>query len=225
MTRKHVLVIDDDDRLRALLRKYLLDRNFIITDVATAIEGLSVCDFIIPDIIVLDIMLPEMDGHTFAKKYKKKNNKIPILMLSSLGQAKDRIKGLKNGAVDYLVKPFNPEELLLRINLAIKASWRQNKSNKQIVTHAENNLRIVSLQNDNGGKITLTEKESLLYNVFKEQQSCVISRSTIAKLCVINGCDRAVDVLVMRLRRKLLSLPKPNSEIKSIRGKGYIFYR
>lgn len=220
--RKHILVIDDDDRLRFLLRKYLRDRNYIVSDVATAIEGLELCEFIIPEVIILDIMLPGMDGYAFAKTFTKYNKHVPIIMLSSLGQAKDRIKGLKKGAVDYLVKPFSPEELLIRINLAIKASGFYKLNNKKVILQQLDQFRSINLKSKEGSNIALTEKENQLFIAFRDQLGCVLSRSAIARLCSIEGGDRSVDVLVMRLRRKLLKLSEPMPEIKTIRGKGYV---
>ena len=216
--QKHILVIDDDQKLSNLLKSYLNGQGYHVDLAENTAVARDKMHSIIYDLLILDVMLPKESGLVFAAKIKK-IDKIPILMLSAMGNTNDRIKGLKTGVDEYLPKPFEPEELLLRIKNIIKR-------NKQIVeevnlikigTFSFNNYKNLLYKKNFSIKLTIKESKVLLY-LFKNTGNDV-ERDELAK--EINVSTRSVDVLVKRLRSKILSLPQSKNILLTSRGIGY----
>lgn len=219
----HILVVDDDERLRRLLKKFLSESGFMVSiaeNAADARKKLGLLEF---DLIVLDLMMPGESGLDFARDFKQ-NNPTPILMLTAMGEGEDRINGLECGAEDYLTKPFEPRELVLRINNVLKRVVREN--NVETVEQ----IRLGELTFDlkrhalsrNGDPIHLTASEASLLVILTQKAGEVLSREEMAELSGIDGNDRTIDVQVTRLRRKIEDDPKLPRFLQTVRGQGYV---
>ena len=224
----HILVVDDDDRLRELLRKYLSDNGFIVisaTDAANARAKLASLAF---DLIVLDLMMPGESGLDFAADLRTTSD-VPILMLTAMAESEDRIRGLEHGADDYLTKPFEPRELLLRVNNILKRMPQRtdNDDEPRIIT-----MGAASFDLDRGvlkvddRPVRLTTVEVQLLKVLGERPGQPLSRDDLIERtgagADASGGGRAVDVQVTRLRRKIESDPKLPRYLQTVRGKGYV---
>lgn len=221
----HILVVDDDTRLRGLLRKFLMDNGFrvsVAADAKDARHHLTSLEF---DLIVLDRMMPGEDGLTLAHALKA-SHRMPILMLTAMAEVEHRIDGLEAGVDDYLPKPFEPRELLLRIKnilqrtpIASAAPETEVKSVQlgDIRFDAERELLIGTDET-----ISLTSTEASLLRVLAEQAGRVMSRQSLSQLCDINGGERTIDVQVTRLRRKIEPDPRTPRYLQTIRGQGYV---
>ena len=216
--QKHILVIDDDQKLSNLLKSYLNGQGYHVDLAENTAVARDKMHSIIYDLLILDVMLPKESGLVFAATLKK-IDKIPILMLSAMGNTNDRIKGLRTGVDEYLPKPFEPEELLLRIKNIIKRD-------KQIVEEVNlikigifsfNNYKNILYKKKFSIKLTIKESKVLLY-LYKNTGNDV-ERDELAK--EINVSTRSVDVLVKRLRSKILSLPQSKNILLTSRGIGY----
>lgn len=211
-----ILIVDDDTRIRQLLGKYLKQHNFNVyesVDAKAAIELLEQQNF---DLIILDVMMPEMNGIELTKLIREKKT-TPILMLTALSETTDKIKGLQAGVDDYLAKPFAPEELLLRIN----AILRRQIQNAKIITFG---VFVMHTQKrtltKNGKIISLTRKEMALLQLFLKRKNQIVTRE---ELSIIDGMvnSRTIDVQITRLRKKLEEDPSNPHWLKTIRGTGY----
>lgn len=221
----HILVVDDDTRLRGLLRKFLMDNGFrvsVAADAKDARDHLTSFEF---DLIVLDRMMPGEDGLTLAHALKS-DHRMPILMLTAMAEVEDRIDGLEAGVDDYLPKPFEPRELLLRIKNILQRSPAEPtipevevKSVQlgDIRFDAEREL-LIGIDDT----ISLTSTEASLLRVLAEQAGRVMSRQSLSQLCDINGGERTIDVQVTRLRRKIEPDPRTPRYLQTIRGQGYV---
>lgn len=222
--KPHILVVDDDTRLRELLRSFLSKNGFRVTvasQAAEARERLGVLDF---DLIVLDVMMPGQTGLDFASEIRRSDD-VPILMLTAMGDTKDRIAGLETGVDDYLGKPFEPRELLLRIQNVLKR-------NRVVAAPTGEPQRHVSFgpfqfdqelgELDNKGKrVPLTDAETALLRVFTTRLGEVLSRETLCKSVGLAVNERAIDVQVTRLRRKIEPDPSFPRYLRTVRGQGY----
>tara|TARA_B100000902_G_C27090575_1_gene803619 strand:- start:106 stop:780 length:675 start_codon:yes stop_codon:yes gene_type:complete len=219
LKKKHILVIDDDKKLGNLLKSFLNEKGYLVDLAENTKVARNKMLNIAFDILILDVMLPVESGLTFASILRKKNNNVPIFMLSAMGDTNDRITGLKIGVDEYLSKPFEPEELLLRIENVIK---RNSFSTKEInavklgIFHFHINERKLIL-NNNSIKLTTKECNVMLYLYKKIRDD--VAREELAKN--INVSTRSVDVLVKRLREKILSLPNSKNILLTSRGIGY----
>jgi len=219
--QSHVLVVDDDVRLRSLLVKYLSENDFLVSAAADAASARVCLQSIHFDVIILDLMMPGESGLDFAKKIKRINN-IPILMLTAMSAPEDRICGLEGGADDYLVKPFEPRELVLRLNNILKHSMEKVMTDKDIkLGDLVFNLYRGELKK-NDYLIKLTEIEISLLKVLSNRGGQIISRDDLIELTGANGGGRAVDVQVTRLRRKIEPNPKMPRYLQTVRGHGYV---
>ena len=216
--QKHILVIDDDQKLGNLLKSFLTEKGYLVDFVENTLIAKEKLFNIIFDLLILDVMLPKESGLSFASKLKVSND-TPILMLSAMSAPRDRIKGLKTGVDEYLAKPFEPEELLLRIENVIKRSQSiQQEINiiKIGVFSFDVNKNILSKKN---ASIKLTVKETkVLLHLYKNLGSDV-KREILAS--DINVSIRTVDVLVKRIREKITSLPNSKNFLLTSRGIGY----
>ncbi len=217
----HALVVDDDDRLRELLVKYLSENGFLVVgakDAQDAREKLKILEF---DIIILDLMMPGETGLNFAIDYRK-TSKIPILMLTAMSEPDDRIMGLEHGADDYLIKPFEPRELLLRLHNILKRLPKVDLENiKTIMGH----VVFYSGRGElfvHGIVVRLTDIEIGLLRALASCPGDILSRDELIKLTGTKGGGRSVDVHVTRLRRKIERDPKLPRYLQTVRGRGYL---
>lgn len=224
----HILVVDDDDRLRTLLQKYLSDNGFVVvsaTDAADARQKLKSLAF---DLIILDLMMPGESGLEFAEDYRKTST-VPILMLTAMGESDDRIRGLECGADDYLTKPFEPRELLLRINNILKRS-QMAPTEPDAPTVISMGEAAFDLERGeltlSGVPVRLTTVEVQLLKALAERPGEPLSRDDLivrtGAATDANSGGRAIDVQVTRLRRKIEQDPKLPRYLQTVRGKGYV---
>ncbi|MBN1500452.1 MAG: response regulator transcription factor [Spirochaetes bacterium] len=224
MESKKVLIIDDDEKINMLLSQYLTKYNFITTSAVKPSDGFKIIESTPPDIIILDIMLPEMDGFEVCKKIRERHN-IPIIMLTARGDVTDRIVGLEIGADDYLPKPFEPRELVARIQTILRRMDGTNNKSVKKFHDIEIDYKAHTLLK-NGNEISLTTLEFYSLKLFTENPGMTITREMLyekLKGYEDESYDRSIDVLISRLRQKLDDDPKNPKYIKTIWGAGYKF--
>ena len=217
----HILIVDDDDRIRDLLKDYLINNNYIISTAGNAEEAKEKLKYIKFDILILDVMMPGQSGYELTEEIKK-TIQVPIILLTAKGEVENRIKGLELGADDYIGKPFEPKELLLRIKNIIKNKNILDLSSKYFVGQAEINLNKMTINfNNKIRKINNAEKKVLIEMLSNPGKT--FSREEIGKISGINQ-ERSIDVMVTRLRQKLESDPKNPKYLQTIRGSGYVLW-
>ena len=217
----HILIVDDDDRIRDLLKDYLINNNYVISTAENAEEAKEKLKFIKFDILILDVMMPGQSGYELTEEIKK-TIKVPIILLTAKGEVENRIKGLELGADDYIGKPFEPKELLLRIKNIIKNKNILDLSSKYFVGQAEINLNKMTINfNNKIRKINNSEKKVLIEMLSNPGKT--FSREEIGRISGINQ-ERSIDVMVTRLRQKLESNPKNPKYLQTIRGSGYVLW-
>lgn len=221
--KPHILIVDDDNRILRLLKKFLCQNNFLVSTSASTKQAGELLDTFIYDLVILDVMLPEVTGTEFASIIKSKGATMPIVMLTALSEPEDKIKGLESGASDYITKPFEPRELLLRINNLIN-SYNRHKKEEQTVFFGNNTYNLVTkIFSQNSKELKLSWAEENLLEIMVQSNSQVISREELAvKLGGINL--RSVDVQIVRLRNKIEQDPKNPQFLKTVRHKGYVLY-
>ena len=221
MIKKSILLVDDDQRLRELLKDYLNEKNFQVFTSADFDEAKEILEFFIFDLIILDRMMPTGDGINLIQDIKKVS-KTPIIMLTAMSENNDKIDGLKTGTDDYLSKPFEPEELFLRINNLLKLYENVNQAEllfsfgSFIYNKKTNSLKL------NDKEIYLTEGENNLLLKLIDNRNNTLSREELAEKEFDESELRKVDVGITRLRQKIEKIPKQPQYIKTIRGKGYM---
>ena len=217
----HILIVDDDDRLRDLLKDYLISHDYIISTAGHAEEAKEKLKYIKFDILILDVMMPGQSGYELTEEIKK-TIQVPVILLTAKGEVENRIKGLELGADDYIGKPFEPKELLLRIKNIIKNKNKLDLSSKHFVGQAEINLNKMTINfNNKIRKINNAEKKVLIEMLSNPGKT--FSREEIGKISGINQ-ERSIDVMVTRLRQKLESDPKNPKYLQTIRGSGYVLW-
>jgi two-component system phosphate regulon response regulator OmpR len=223
----HVLVVDDDSRLRSLLSRYLAENGFRVSTAAHAEEARDKLRFLQPDALVLDVMMPGETGLALTAALRDENAAVPILLLTARGAPEDRIAGFESGADDYLGKPFEPRELVLRL----RAMLRRAAAAAPEVTAPSGPVRLGALEFDvgrgelrgPGGVIHLTGGESALLGALAARPGEVFSREDIvAELGMDETGERAIDVQVTRLRRKIEADPREPRFLHTVRGRGYV---
>ena len=217
----HILVVDDDDGIRDLVKQYLTENNFLITTAKNAIDAKEKISIIKFDLIVLDIMMPGQSGLEFTLENKDKIN-TPIILLTAKGEASERIEGLEVGADDYLPKPFEPKELVLRIKNILNKT--KSKNIKRIIKfdNIEIDLnKLLIVKNEKQFKINNTEKIILEKMINAPGQT--FSREIIGKLIDLDK-ERSIDVIITRLRKKIEIDPKNPKYLQTIRGSGYVLW-
>tara|TARA_Y100000768_G_scaffold311799_1_gene246398 strand:+ start:437 stop:1114 length:678 start_codon:yes stop_codon:yes gene_type:complete len=217
----HILVVDDDEGIRSLLKKYLNENNYIITTADSSENASEKIKIIKFDLIILDIMMPGKNGLEFIVE-NKKNLETPIIFLTAKGQANERIEGLEQGADDYLAKPFEPKELLLRIKNILNKTKKIDQ--KRIIKFENIKIdlnKLLITKNKSDLKINATEKmilEKMINNPGK-----TFSREDIGKLIDLDK-ERSIDVIITRLRKKIEIDPKNPKFLQTIRGVGYVLW-
>ena len=221
VNKSHILVVDDDDRIRNLLKDYLSENNYIVSTAENASQAKERLLYIKFDIIILDVMMPGQNGYELTKEIKKQI-KVPIILLTAKGEVENRIKGLELGADDYIGKPFEPKELLLRIkNIVDKSNKIDLKSKYNIGTAViDLNKMVINLDND-FRKINNSERKVLIEML--ANPGVTYSREEIGKISGISQ-ERSIDVMITRLRQKIEVNPKNPKYLQTIRGSGYVLW-
>lgn len=218
----HILVVDDDDRIRKLVSRYLNEHGFLSFTAADAAEAKVLVNASVFDAVVLDVMMPGQDGRSLTEELRKTTD-LPVLLLTALGEADDRVSGFQAGADDYLSKPFDPRELVLRLEAILRrrpkfmapagqavriGSWVFDPQHKELV--------------DGDTRVILTDVEATLLRALATRPGEVLSREDLAALCSMDAGERTIDVQVTRLRKKLGEDSKSPRHLQTVRGKGYL---
>ena len=217
----HILVVDDDDGIRELVKQYLNQNNFLVSTANSAEDALEKIQVIKFDLIILDIMMPGKSGLEFTIENKKKIN-TPIILLTAKGEASERVKGLEVGADDYLPKPFEPKELILRIKNILNKT--QIDAKKRMVSFGNIKINLnkhLIIKNNEEFKINSTEKTIL--EVMINSPGKTFSREEIGGIIKLDK-ERSIDVVITRLRKKIEIDPKNPKYLQTLRGEGYVLW-
>ena len=217
----HILIVDDDEGITSLVKKYLNENKFLVTTAESSEDAFEKIKIIKFDLIVLDIMMPGKSGLEFIKE-NKQNLETPIILLTAKGEAIDRVEGLEIGADDYLPKPFEPKELILRIQNILNKTFKRDQ--KRVIEFENLKIdlnKLIIFKNNKEFKINVTEKtilEKMINNPGK-----IFSRENIGELINLNK-ERSIDVIITRLRKKIEIDPKKPKFLQTIRGEGYVLW-
>ena len=217
----HILVVDDDDRLRELVKQYLEENNFLVTTAIDAFDAKIKLDIIKFDILIVDVMMPGKSGLSLTKEIKK-NKTTPIILLTAKREVGDRIQGLELGADDYLGKPFEPKELLLRIKNILNKVQKPLLPDEIYIGKTLVNLKKLDVK-INDKTIKLNPQEKKILEKMLETPGKVFSRSDIGKIINISK-ERTIDVMITRLRQKIEPNSKNPKYLQTIRGSGYVLW-
>lgn len=220
----HLLVVDDDARLRLLLSRYLSENGYMVSTAADAGEARRQLDSMEFDLIVLDVMMPGESGIDLTRGLRAGNN-VPILLLTAMGDTADRITGLDAGADDYMGKPFEPRELLLRIGSVLRRSVREVPVEAPPPRFGRFTFDLERLElSEDGSPVHLTTAESSLLGVLVRHAGETLTREELAELTGVEGNLRTVDVQVTRLRKKFEDDPRLPRHLQTVRGRGYVLW-
>ena len=219
--KAHILVVDDDEGIRTLVKKYLNENNFLVSTSENAEDATEKVKVIKFDLIILDIMMPGKNGLEFIQEHKKKLD-TPIILLTAKGESDERVEGLEIGADDYLPKPFEPKELILRIKNILEKTIKTEQKRIIEFENVKINLnKLLIIKNNNEFKINNTEKtilEKMINNPGK-----IFSREDIGRMIDLDK-ERSIDVIITRLRKKIEIDPKNPKFLQTIRGEGYVLW-
>ena len=217
----HVLIVDDDERIRALVSRFLAERGFLASTAASAAQASDILKSFSYDALVLDIMMPGETGLAFTSRLRREGCDLPVLLLTALGETEDRIAGFETGADDYLPKPFEPRELVLRLQSLLKRKPKKMESRSfrigAWVYDPDHCLLTSDMET-----VRLTSVEDRLLRALAGNQGEAVSREDLAALCEVDAGERTIDVQVTRLRRKLEQDTKNPLYLQTVRGKGYL---
>jgi two-component system phosphate regulon response regulator OmpR len=220
-SKTHILIVDDDNRIRDLLKEYLKENNYIVSTSENAENAKIKLTHFKFDLIVLDVMMPGQNGYDLTEEIKK-NIEIPIILLTAKDEVENRIKGLELGADDYISKPFEPKELLLRIKNIINKNNKIDLNTKHFVGNAQIDLNKMNINlGEKNKKINSSEKKVLIKML--ENPGKTYSREEIGKISGISQ-ERSIDVMITRLRQKIEINPKNPKYLQTIRGSGYVLW-
>ncbi len=214
----HLLVVDDDDRIRSLLKKYLSRQGYRVSTASGAADARNLMKTLTFDMVILDVMMPGEDGFEFTSALRKSGN-IPIILLTAKGEPQSRIEGLKLGADDYMPKPFEPEELVLRIEAIFRRAGTDKPAQNVLFGPWEYDLKKLTLKK-NGERVRLTTGEEALLTLLAKCGGAPVSRYALSEKIKAKS-ERAVDVQMTRLRRKIEDNPSEPNFILTVRGHGY----
>jgi two-component system phosphate regulon response regulator OmpR len=218
----HILIIDDDEKIRDLLKQYLKNHNFFVSTAINASDAEKKLKIIKFDLAIIDIMMPGKDGLQLTKEIREKID-LPIILLTAKGEPEDRVRGLELGAEDYLPKPFEPKELLLRIKNVIK----RIRKNKYVITSIKIGKAIINMRKMEIQKekkiIKINASEKILLENMIGSAGKIFSREEISKITNLTQ-ERSIDVLVTRLRQKIEPDPKNPKYLQTVRGTGYVLW-
>ena len=224
----HLLIVDDDERIRSLLQQFLVQSDYLVSTAEDAEQARTLLSAIEFDLIILDVMMPGQDGISFTAELRTLQNNTPILLLTARGETEDRIKGLEAGADDYLPKPFEPKELLLRINAILRRMPDLKEDLMMPKTLSLGHLKYDVARNElweGETQIRLTTTESQLMKIFTSALGEPISRVDLVTSLgrdISSAQDRAIDVQITRLRRKIEVNPSQPRYLQTVRGAGYM---
>jgi two-component system, OmpR family, phosphate regulon response regulator OmpR len=223
MDSPHILVVDDDTRLRELLRKYLTDNGYMVATAADAADARGRMAGLAFDLLVLDVMMPGEDGLAFTRDLRRNGNRVPILLLTAMDEVEDRIRGLETGADDYLSKPFEPRELLLRVASILRRVPRDEPEPPRELRLGLHTWDLArgELKRD-GRPVHLTQGERELLAILAEAVGQGVSREDLVVRTGNSANPRAVDVQVTRLRKKIEDDPRLPRYLQTVRGTGYM---
>ena len=217
----HILVVDDDDKIRELIKQFLVEKGFIISTAINAEDAKSKIETFNFNLIILDVMMPGQSGFDLTKELKQSKN-LPVILLTAKGEAESRIHGLELGADDYLGKPFEPQELLLRIKNIIKIKNNDKFYTSTKIGEAELNFNKMTIKlKEKIKKINISEKNVLIKMLSSPGK--IFSRVEIGKISKISK-ERSIDVMITRLRKKIEINPKNPKFLQTIRGSGYVLW-
>ena len=219
--KAHILVVDDDDGIRELVKQFLNKNDYLVTTAKSSEDALEKVNIIKFDLIVLDIMMPGKSGLEFTNENKKKIN-TPIILLTAKGETSDRVEGLEIGADDYLAKPFEPKELILRINNILNKTKTDDL--KRIIEFGSIKIDLNKLfvyRNQKSLKINNTEK--IILEKMINSPGKIFKREEIGNLIDLDK-ERSIDVIITRLRKKIEENPKSPKYLQTIRGEGYVLW-
>ncbi len=221
--QKHILVVDDDTRLRSLLQRYLREQGFLVTAAEDAYKAESLLEVYTFDLLIFDIMMPKISGTQLLANLRKRGNTVPVILLTAMGDAADRVNGLEMGADDYVAKPFEPKELVLRINNILKRADTQKKQENRLIFHnVVYDMKCGELVDNNGNIVHITPVERMLLNLFGKKPGEVHTREELAEILGSTESLRTVDVQITRLRKKIEGDTKNPRYLQTVRGKGYM---
>lgn len=216
----HILVVDDDDRIRDLLARFLRERRLRVSTAPDGDRALKLLEQMAFDLVILDVMMPGVDGFEVTRRLRERGE-TPVLLLTARGEPEDRIKGLSLGADDYLAKPFEPEELALRVQAVLRRAAPQRRGPKSVV-FGDWTFTLANSRLDKAGQpVRLTGGEAALLTALAAQAGEPVSRTALSETAAAGAGERAVDVQITRLRRKLEADPKQPIWIQTVRGEGY----
>ena len=224
----HLLIVDDDERIRSLLQQFLVQSDYLVSTAEDAEQARTLLSAIEFDLIILDVMMPGQDGISFTAELRTLQNNTPILLLTARGETEDRIKGLEAGADDYLPKPFEPKELLLRINAILRRMPDLKEDQMMPKTLSLGHLKYDVARNElweGETQIRLTTTESQLMKIFTSALGEPISRVDLVTSLgrdISSAQDPAIDVQITRLRRKIEVNPGQPRYLQTVRGAGYM---
>jgi len=221
--KKHLLVVDDDTRLRSLLQRYLREQGFLVSAAENAERAAEFLNLYTFDMLIVDIMMPKISGTEFLRDLRAKNNSVPVILLTAMGDVSDRVNGLEIGADDYVAKPFEPKELVLRINNILKRAHAVKEQANRLVFHnISYDLSRGELLGSDGKVIHITPVERVLLNLLGSTPGEVHCREELAEILGSSESLRTVDVQITRLRKKIETDTKNPRYLQTIRGKGYM---
>lgn len=220
--KAHILVVDDDRRLRTLLGRFLKEQNFAVSLAGDAFEATMFLEQYRFDLIILDVMMPQINGFDFLKKLRAESN-IPVLMLTAMGETDDRINGLEIGADDYLSKPFEPKELLLRLKNILKRLPKKKAENGFLnFGTLFYDVTAKKLKTTAGVIVHITNVEQQLLSILGQKIGQIVTREKLAELLGAGSNLRSIDVQITRLRKKIEKDSKNPRYLQTVRGKGYM---
>lgn len=221
----HILVVDDDERLRTLLSRFLMENDFLVTTAIDSEDARQKLKYLQYDLIVMDVMMPGVDGLELTQSLKAEKLITPVLLLTALGEIESRIQGLEAGADDYLVKPFEPRELLLRIYAILRRIAVAPVVKNEVIRFGKWTLDLERGELfDDSERLPLTQVEHTLLKALAGRKGEVVGREELAQLCKMDSAERTIDVQITRLRKKLEEDPKLPKYIQTVRGKGYVLW-
>ena len=219
---KHILVVDDDTRLRSLLQRYLREQGFLVSAAEDALAAEKFLGLYSFDLLVVDVMMPHVSGTEFLRKLRAESNAIPVILLTAMGDAADRVNGLEIGADDYVPKPFEPKELVLRINNILRRTKAEKEQINRLMFHGMcYDLSRGELIDNNGKIVHITPVERMLLNLLGKEPGSVHTREELAEVLGSTESLRTVDVQMTRLRKKIEIDTKNPRYLQTVRGKGY----
>ncbi len=221
--KPHILIVDDDDRLRALLQKFLSEQGLMVTAASDAAEARRKMEWFDFDLMVLDVMMPGETGLELLASMSNKRH-VPVLILSAMAEADDRIAGLEIGAEDYLIKPFEPKELVLRVRSILRRA-NIEKEKSQTITFGNSVFDLSTALLERAGKtVALTSTEAAMLKLLAEHKGSPVSREELSGLMAGGASERSVDVQITRLRKKIEEGDGKPVYLQTVRGAGYVLY-